>query len=74
MHDGKTYIFKKNIFWKLSKAYQIDNINYPQRINVKAWNGVPDDIDEGFVYGKNWNTYFFKVTMCKYQKLVQVLY
>ena len=73
MYDGKTYMFKKSKYWKLFKPYYVGQ-GYPKHIRKKKnilasnqtkggykWKGVPDDIDEGFVWGKNWNTYFFKV-------------
>jgi len=58
MQDGLTYFFKEDKFWRISKNYQIDS-NYPKYLN-KKWHGVPTHFDEGFVWGGNWFTYFFK--------------
>ena len=59
MQDGLTYIFSKDKFWRITKNYEADK-GYPKNISEK-WHGIPDDFDEVFVWGENWNTYFFKV-------------
>lgn len=57
-----TYVFKKDKYWKLTE----DGIaaGYPKSIS-KSWPGLPSNIDAAFTY-KNGKTYFFKVSLNKY--------
>ena len=59
MGDGRTYIFKGDRFWRLKDIAGETERNYPKTI-TSTWTGIPDDIDEVFLWGHNWKTYFFK--------------
>ncbi|XP_050545974.1 macrophage metalloelastase-like isoform X3 [Daktulosphaira vitifoliae] len=54
---GETYIFKRNIFWKLTTKRDFED-RYLQLIN-DVWIGLPNNIDAVFTYN-NQKTYFFK--------------
>ena len=56
--DQKTYIFNAANFWRLDDG-KSSHRGYPKQISSK-WQGVPDNIDEMFLWGRNWNVYFFK--------------
>jgi len=61
MGDGRTYVFNADNFWRLDdsrRKFQSDR-GYPRKISSK-WKGVPDDLDAVFLWGHNFNTYFFK--------------
>lgn len=59
MGDGRSYIFKGDRFWRLNDYANETDRSYPKTISSN-WIGVPDDIDEIFLWGHNWKTYFFK--------------
>lgn len=58
MANGLTYFFKDSLYWRLSGRYEIDK-GYPKNITQK-WKGIPNSFDESFLWGANWQTYFFK--------------
>ena len=58
MGNGRTYIFRRDQYWRFDDSKYRTERNYPQP--VKQWRGVPNDIDEMLLWGHNWETYFFK--------------
>ena len=59
MANGKTYIFRRNQYWRFEDVKYRAERHYPKLIR-SYWRGVPDDIDEMLLWGHNWQTYFFK--------------
>ena len=59
--DGKTYVFRGDRYWRISYGYKADE-GYPQPIESK-WHGLPSNIDVALLWGYNWKTYFFKVSL-----------
>ena len=59
MKDGRTYIFDASNFWRLNDYGGESDRGYPKQISSN-WQGVPDDIDEMFLWAHNWKVYFFK--------------
>lgn len=59
MGNGKSFIFHGDRFWRLNDLSSEADPGYPKKIS-STWINVPDDIDEVFLWGHNWNTYFFK--------------
>ena len=56
--NGRTYAFKGSVYWRFNDVKDRTDQDYPQPLS--AWNGVPDDIDEMFLWSHNWYPYFFK--------------
>lgn len=57
----RTYVFDGASFWRLNDAKDESDRGYPKALSSSStWGNVPDDIDEIFLWGHNWNVYFFK--------------
>ena len=48
--------------WRFDDIRSETERSYPKSISSQ-WIGVPDDVDEGFLWSANWVTYFFKVCL-----------
>ena len=59
MANGRTYIFRRNQYWRFEDVKYRAERHYPKLIR-SYWRGVPDDIDEMLLWGHNWEIYFFK--------------
>lgn len=59
MGNGRSYIFKGDCFWCFNDFVVEVDCGYFKVIFL-VWINVLDDIDEVFVWGYNWNIYFFK--------------
>jgi len=56
--NGLTYFFNGSSYWRFDDdKFQVDK-GYPKPIK-SVWEGVPDDLDDGFT-GRDGNLYFFK--------------
>ncbi|KAG8433474.1 hypothetical protein GDO86_017671, partial [Hymenochirus boettgeri] len=56
-HNGKTYFFRKNLFWRYDEKNGRMDPGYPK--DSSLWQGVPPDIDD-IISWDNGDTYFFK--------------
>lgn len=56
-HNGKTYFYSGNLYWKFEEEIQRVELDYPRDISM--WKGVGTDIDTVFQW-KDGKTYFFK--------------
>ncbi|KAF5306949.1 hypothetical protein FQA39_LY00179 [Lamprigera yunnana] len=56
-HNGKTYFFAGNMYWRFDEDLQKVELDYPR--NMSMWKGVGTDIDAVFQW-KDGKTYFFK--------------
>ncbi|CAH1963238.1 unnamed protein product [Acanthoscelides obtectus] len=57
-HNGKTYFYSGNKYWKFDEEIQKVELDYPRKI-TDSWKGVGRDIDAVFQW-KDGKTYFFK--------------
>lgn len=56
---GKTYIFKNDIYWKYDDLKnQVQWPSYPRDLK-KGWPGIPNKIDEMFLWRYRYSVYFF---------------
>ncbi len=60
MGNRRTYFMKGGDSWRFDDVRSETERGYPKKIKDQ-WIGVPDDVDEGFLWSRNWVTYFFKV-------------
>ncbi|KAL3274574.1 hypothetical protein HHI36_015957 [Cryptolaemus montrouzieri] len=56
-HNGKTYFFSGNMYWKFDEDSSRVELDYPR--DMSMWKGVGPDIDAVFQW-KDGKTYFFK--------------
>ncbi|XP_078286568.1 matrix metalloproteinase-25-like [Rhinoraja longicauda] len=56
-HNGKTYFFKGDEFWRYDEQRRRMDLGYPKKVGL--WKGVPPDLDDIMSFN-NGNTYFFK--------------
>ncbi len=61
--NGKTYFFKGKHTWRFNDERSEIEKRYPISIPTE-WTGIPNDIDEAFLWGQNYVSYFFKVISC----------
>lgn len=57
LHIGWSYLIKDNLAWGIQEGYEVQ---YPPKKATDIWKGVPPNIDDGFSWGNNWETYFFQ--------------
>ncbi|RWS17665.1 Matrix metalloproteinase-16-like protein [Dinothrombium tinctorium] len=50
-HNGKTYFFSGNQYWRFDEKTQKVELDYPR--DMAIWKGVPYDIDAAFTWTKN---------------------
>lgn len=58
-HNGKTYFFKGDEFWRFDERRRKMDLGYPKKVGL--WKGVPPNLD-GVMGHDNGDTYFFKGT------------
>ena len=56
--NGKTYLFKDDMYWRYNEALNSLGVGYPVSIN-ESWVGIPNNIDSAMTW-INGKTYFFK--------------
>ncbi|XP_072890127.1 matrix metalloproteinase-25-like [Hemitrygon akajei] len=56
-HNGKTYFFKDDRFWRFDDQSQRMDLGYPKETSL--WRGVPSHLDDIMCF-TNGTTYFFK--------------
>ena len=56
--NGKTYLFKNDLYWRYNEASNTVDMGYPVNIS-KAWKGIPNNLDSAMTW-INGKTYFFK--------------
>ena len=56
--NGKTYLFKDDMYWRYNEAFNSLDMGYPVSIN-NSWEGIPNNIDSAMTW-INGKTYFFK--------------
>lgn len=56
--NGLTYFFRENLYWRFNDQQFQVSVGYPRNTS-DHWTGVPDSVDDGFLWSDG-NTYFFK--------------
>ena len=61
---GMSYLVKGNLVWKLkTDSRQPYALDYPPQKISQVFQDIPDTFDDAASYGKNYQTYVFKVSV-----------
>merc|ERR1711962_1700411 len=56
---GQSFFVKNDLIWKIKQDLSFALVYPPKKVS-KVYQGVPDNFDDAFSYGKNYQTYVFK--------------
>jgi len=59
VNSGTSYLIKEDMAWKILEEPTYTLVYPPVKISEMS-QGVPDNFDDAFTWGKNWRTYIFK--------------